>query len=92
MFCRQGSRREVLNGRIREPRGKVSLVAQLVRNKTSVQYLGREDPLEKRMATHSSILAWRIKEFYTTEGLSLSFLFRGEARCPLAQMEGRGLG
>ena len=25
-----------------------------------VQFLGREDPLEKRMATHSSILAWRI--------------------------------
>ena len=27
---------------------------------TSVQFLGREDPLEKDMATHSSILAWRI--------------------------------
>ena len=26
----------------------------------SVQSLGREDPLEKGMATHSSILAWRI--------------------------------
>ena len=25
-----------------------------------VQSLGREDPLEKDMATHSSILAWRI--------------------------------
>ena len=25
-----------------------------------VQYLGQEDPLEKVMATHSSILAWRI--------------------------------
>ena len=25
-----------------------------------VRSLGREDPLEKRMATHSSILAWRI--------------------------------
>ena len=25
-----------------------------------VQSLGREDPLEKEMATHSSILAWRI--------------------------------
>ena len=25
-----------------------------------VQFLGREDPLEKEMATHSSILAWRI--------------------------------
>ena len=27
---------------------------------TQVQYLGREDPLEKGMATHISILAWRI--------------------------------
>ena len=27
---------------------------------TWVQSLGREDPLEKRQATHSSILAWKI--------------------------------
>ena len=27
---------------------------------TRVRFLGREDPLEKEMATHSSILAWRI--------------------------------
>ena len=27
---------------------------------TRVQPLGREDPLEKGMATHSSILAWRV--------------------------------
>ena len=43
----------------------VSLVAQLVKNlpamwETWVQSLGWEDPLEKEMATHSSILAWRI--------------------------------
>ena len=42
-----------------------SLVAQLVKNppamwETWVQSLGWEDPLEKRTATHSSILAWRI--------------------------------
>ena len=42
-----------------------SLVAQKVKNlpamqETWVQSLGQEDPLEKRMATHSSILAWRI--------------------------------
>ena len=41
------------------------LVAQLVkslpaRQETRVQYLGREDPLKKEMATHSSILVWRI--------------------------------
>ena len=29
---------------------------------TWVQSLGKEDPLEKKMATHSSILAWRIPE------------------------------
>ena len=28
---------------------------------TWVQFLGGEDPLEKEMATHSSILAWRIQ-------------------------------
>jgi len=28
--------------------------------RSQVQSLGREDPLEKGMATHSSILAWRI--------------------------------
>ena len=44
---------------------RASLVAQLVKNMTAiqetpVQFLGREDPLEKGMATHSSILAWRI--------------------------------
>ena len=42
-----------------------SLIAQLVKNppamqKTPVQSLGQEDPLEEGMATHSSILAWRI--------------------------------
>ena len=42
-----------------------SLVAQIVKNlpamqETRVQSLDREDPLEKIMATHSSILAWRI--------------------------------
>ena len=29
---------------------------------TRVRFLGREDPLEKEMATHSSILAWRIPQ------------------------------
>ena len=28
---------------------------------TQVQSLGQEDPLEKEMATHSSILAWKIQ-------------------------------
>ena len=43
----------------------VSLVAQTVKNppamrETWVRSLGQEDPLEEGMATHSSILAWRI--------------------------------
>ena len=29
-------------------------------NETWVQFLGQEDPLEKEMATHFSILPWRI--------------------------------
>ena len=42
-----------------------SLIAQLVKNlpamqETRVRLLGQEDPLEKEMATHSSILAWRV--------------------------------
>ena len=32
----------------------------LAMQKTRVRSLGQEDPLEKEMATHSSILAWRI--------------------------------
>ena len=44
---------------------RASMVAQTVKNppavqETQVQSLGREDPLEKEMGTHSSILAWRI--------------------------------
>ena len=43
-----------------------SLVAQTVKNlpamqETQVQSLNWEDPLEKGIATHSSILAWRIR-------------------------------
>ena len=42
-----------------------SLIAQMVKNlptvwETQVQSLRKEDPLEKEMATHSSILAWEI--------------------------------
>ena len=43
-----------------------SLVAQSVKSllavqETRVQSLGQEDPLEKKMANHSSILAWKIQ-------------------------------
>ena len=71
-----------------------SLVAQTVKNPASSagdssSILGQEDPLEKDMATHSSILAWRIpwtevpgslqswdcKELVMTEQLTLSLFF-----------------
>ena len=45
--------------------GSISLIAHMGKNlsamqETQVQFLGQEDPLEEGMATHSSILAWRI--------------------------------
>ena len=48
-------------------RGGASLVVQMVKNLPAIQenrirFLGREDPLEKGMATQSSILAWRIPQ------------------------------
>ena len=48
-----------------ESQFKPSLVVQMVKNPPSMQetpgwYLGQEDPLEKGMATHSTVLAWRI--------------------------------
>ena len=63
-----------------------SLEAHIVKNlpvmqETGTQSMGREDPLEKEMATHSSVLARRIpwteepsdrKESYMTDQLSLS--------------------
>ena len=53
---------------------KASLVAQMVMNlpavqKNQVRSLGQEDLLEKKMATHSSILAWRIPWTEETGGL-----------------------
>ena len=72
---------------------RASLVAWMVKNlpavqETQVQSLGQEDSLEKGMATHSTILAWKIpgqrslvdcivhggrKELEMTEQLTLSF-------------------
>ena len=53
----------------------VSLVAQMVKNvpamqETQVQSLGREDPLEKVMGTHSNILAWRFPQTEEPGGYS----------------------
>ena len=49
-------------------------MAQLIKNlpvmpETQVQSLGWEDPLKKGMATHSSILAWRIPRVEKPGGL-----------------------
>ena len=61
-----------------------ALVAQRLKGlpstrETWVQSLGLEDPLEKEMATHSSILAWRIprghKELGMTEQLHFHFIY-----------------
>ena len=61
---------------------KASLVAQLVKNppamqETQVRSLGQEDPLEKGMATHSSILAWEIPWTEEPGGLPFMGLQRG---------------
>ena len=55
---------------------EASLVAQMVKNlpamwETWVQSLGQEDPLEEDMATHSSILAWRVSWTEEFVGYSL---------------------
>ena len=60
----------VLRAYFSEPYACTSLIAQSVKNlpamqQTRVRFLGQEDPLEKEMATHSSILAW--KSLWTEE-------------------------
>ena len=55
------------------PKG-ASLVTQLVKNlpavqETRVQFLGQEEPMEKEMGTHFSILAWRIPWIEESGGL-----------------------
>ena len=57
------------------------LVAQMVKNmlsmqETWVQFLGQKNPVEKGMATHSSILAWRIPWTEEPGGLQSMWLQR----------------
>ena len=57
------------------------LVAQMVKHlpavqDTQVRSLGQEDPLEKEMATHSSILAWEIPQTEETGRLQSTGLQR----------------
>ena len=80
-----------------QPEAMFFLVVQTVKSlpviqETWVQSLGHEDHLEKEMATHSSILFWRIswmeglagyspwshKQLDTTEPLTLSFITASE--------------
>ena len=84
-----------------------SLVAQMVKNlpamqETQVRSLDQEDPLEKGMATHSSVFTWRIqwrndlvgyspwshKESNTTEWLSLSLFILGLTGLIILQSKG----
>ena len=58
-----------------------SLVAQTVKHlptmqETQVRFLGQEDPLEKEMATHPSILAWRIPWMEEPDGVQSMGLHR----------------
>ena len=59
-------------------------MSQMVRNlpamqKTHVRFLGWDDPLEKELTAHSSVLAWKksmdCRELDTTERLSLTFTY-----------------
>ena len=65
MFNRGLSSSGGWTNRLEGTHAMASLGAQMVKNppvmrETWVQFLDSEDPLEKRMATHSSILAWKI--------------------------------
>ena len=61
-----------------------SLVAQLAKNlpavqETRVRSLGWEDPLEKEMATHSRILAWKISWTEESGGLQSMGVMKSQA-------------
>ena len=75
------------------------LAAQLVKNlpamqETQVQSLGQEDPLEKGMATQSSILAWRSPWTEVLGGLGIYLTYvrglwcLGLAKCHFLKAEG----
>ena len=70
---------------ILSPIHRVSLLAQLVKNlpavqETWVQSLVWEDPLEKRMATNSNILAWRIPWMEEPGGLLSMHLWKSQTQ------------
>ena len=60
-------------------------MAQTVKNlpamwETQVQFLGREDLLEKEMATHSSILVWEIPWTEKSGGLQSNEVAKSQTR------------
>ena len=72
---------QILSGVKKSKTGIASLAAQTEKNlpamqETQVQFLGWEGPLEKGMATHSSILAWRIPRTEEPGGLQFIGLQR----------------
>ena len=72
------------------PLPPASLVAQMLQNppamwETWIQSLGGEDPLEKGMSTHSSILAWRIPWTEESGGLQSMSLQRVGHHCATTQ-------
>ena len=77
---------------------RASLVAQMVKNllamrEIHVQSLGQEDPLEEGMATHSSVLAWRIPWTEEPGGLQSTRSRRVKSNTQERQQRGaRGVG
>ena len=74
-----------------------SLVAQMVKNppamqETGVRSLGQEDPPEKEMASHSSILAWRMPWTEEPGGLCWASLPKPCPASSVRAREGAGCG
>ena len=72
MFCQVGIYKQFLIGKLYRAFPVAQMVKRLpTRRETQVRPLGQEDPLEKGMATHSGILAWRIHGQWSLAGYSL---------------------
>ena len=78
------------------PSFRTSLVAQTVKRlptmqETRVQSLGREDPLEKEMAIHSSILAWEVPWTEEPGGLHSTGSQKSQTRLSMHTLQRPGL-
>ena len=56
--------------------GFLGVSAESAKQEVQVRFLGREDPVEKEMATHSSILAWEIPRTEDSGGIQTTGLQR----------------